>query len=83
MPSLNFSWRICNTYVFLPACVFSAEPGYNAIEYEAAVNSWVRRVRILNADSGIKIYSSIFNTVSDVEIGITPKPRRGGRCVYV
>jgi hypothetical protein len=57
----------------------AAEPGYNAIEYEAAVNSWVRRVRILNADSGIKIYSSVFNTVSDVEIGITPKPRRGGR----
>jgi hypothetical protein len=62
-------------YTTVPA----AEPGYNAIEYEAAVNSWVRRVRILNADSGIKIYSSIFNTVSDVEIGITPKPRRGGR----
>jgi hypothetical protein len=58
----------------------AAEPGYNAIEYEAAVNSWVRRVRILNADSGIKIYSSIFNTVSDVEIGVTPRPRRGGRC---
>ncbi|KAF6249079.1 hypothetical protein COO60DRAFT_1583210 [Scenedesmus sp. NREL 46B-D3] len=46
----------------------TTRPGYNAIEYEAAVNSWVRR-----------IYSSIFNTVSDVEFGVTPKPRRGGR----
>ncbi|KAF8061409.1 hypothetical protein HT031_004500 [Scenedesmus sp. PABB004] len=55
------------------------EPGYNAIEFEAATNSWVRRVRIINADSGIKLYSSIFNTVSDIEVGTSPKPRRGGR----
>jgi hypothetical protein len=25
------------------------------------------------------VNSSIFNAVSDVEIGVTPKPRRGGR----
>lgn len=63
-----------HTHTFLPS-----EPGYNAIEFEAAVNSWVRRVRILNADSAIKIFASMFNTVSDVEVGVTPKPRRGGR----
>ncbi|KAF6249078.1 pectin lyase fold/virulence factor [Scenedesmus sp. NREL 46B-D3] len=55
------------------------EPGYNAIEFEGATNSWVRRVRILNADAAIKVYASIFNTISDVHIGTSTKTRKGGR----
>lgn len=54
------------------------EKGYNAIEFEAAVNSWIRRVRIVNADAAIKLYSSHFNTISDVQIRTSPKPRSGG-----
>lgn len=59
--------------------ICTTEPGYNAIEFEAAVNSWVRRVRITNADAGIKLYASSFNTISDVEVGLQSRPRRGGR----
>lgn len=54
------------------------EKGYNAIEFEAAVNSWIRRVRILNADAGIKIYASMFNTISDVQVSNYPSRRSGG-----
>lgn len=64
----------------LPAVVrCRTEPGYNAIEFESATNSWVRRVRILNADAAIKLYASIFNTISDVQIGTSPRSRKGGR----
>lgn len=31
-------------------------------------HSWVRNVRIINADSAIYMWGSMFNTVSDVEI---------------
>jgi hypothetical protein len=57
-----------------------AEKGFNAIEYEAAVNSWIRRIRITNADAAIKLYSSSFNTVSDVQITQT-RPRSGNKWV--
>ncbi|KAF6260913.1 hypothetical protein COO60DRAFT_1637279, partial [Scenedesmus sp. NREL 46B-D3] len=57
----------------------TTRPGYNAIEFEGATNSWVRRVRILNADAAIKVYASIFNTISDVHIGTSTKTRKGGR----
>jgi len=29
------------------------EPGYNAVSFEAVSNGWLRRVRIVNADSGV------------------------------
>lgn len=45
-----------------------AEAGWNGIEFVSAINSWIRRVRFVNADAAIKLYASIFNTVSDIEI---------------
>ncbi|WIA31910.1 hypothetical protein OEZ86_002770 [Tetradesmus obliquus] len=56
------------------------EKGFNAIEYEAAVNSWIRRIRITNADAAIKLYSSSFNTVSDIQI-TQSRPRSGQKWV--
>lgn len=60
-------------------CVCTAETGYNAIEFIGAVNSWIRRVRIVNADSGVRLYGSLFNTISDIEITNSPWPRKGAR----
>eukprot|EP00775_Hariotina_reticulata_P011527 gene11526-11670_t len=56
------------------------EAGWNGIEFVAAMNCWIRRVRIINADAGIKFYASIFNTISDIEI-LNTAPRHGGRQV--
>jgi hypothetical protein len=72
LPGLIFS-LLCSAAVL-------AEKGFNAIEYEAAVNSWIRRIRITNADAAIKLYSSSFNTVSDVQITQT-RPRSGNKWV--
>jgi hypothetical protein len=44
-----------------------------------AINCWVRRVRVTNADSGVRLFGSLFNTVSDVEVGVSPWSRKGGR----
>jgi hypothetical protein len=58
-----------------------AEAGYNAIEIVGSINSWVRRIRVVNADSGVRLYGSMFNTISDVEITNSPWTRKGGRWV--
>lgn len=42
------------------------ERGYNAIYFHQADNSWVRRVRMVNVDTGIVLWGS-FNLVEDVE----------------
>jgi hypothetical protein len=44
------------------------EPGYNAIELQGLFNSWVRDVRIVNADYGVNLKGSHFITVQDVVI---------------
>lgn len=63
------------------AAVAAAEAGYNAIEFIGAVNCWVRRIRVVNADSGVRLYGSVFNTISDVEVTNSPWTRKGGRWV--
>lgn len=84
---LHLSCDIGNTHADLPLSYpppapsnphCPAEKGYNAIEFEAAVNSWIRRIRITNSDANIKLYSSMFNTVSEVQITQT-RPRSGGK----
>jgi hypothetical protein len=65
----------------LRTVVMHAEAGYNAIEFIGGVNNWIRRIRIVNADSGIRLYGSLFNTISDVEITNSPWSRKGGRWV--
>ncbi|HYX34137.1 MAG TPA: glycosyl hydrolase family 28-related protein [Oligoflexus sp.] len=42
------------------------EQGYNAIDLSGVQNSWVRDIKILNADYGINIRSSFFVSVSDI-----------------
>jgi hypothetical protein len=42
------------------------EKGYNGIYYVGAHDSWVRNVKLLNAELGISIYRSYFVTVTDV-----------------
>lgn len=58
------------------ACCIAQEEGYNAIHLNQLTNSWVRHVRILNADSGIYLWGVTFSTILNLEIGVT-KPRRG------
>jgi len=41
----------------------------------------VRRIRVVNSDSGVRLYGSLFNTISDVEITNAPWTRKGGRWV--
>src|SRR6185369_12598709 len=47
------------------------EAGYNAIELEGVFNSWIRDVRIENADYGVNLNRSRFVTVQDVVIDAT------------
>jgi hypothetical protein len=42
------------------------ERGYNGIYYVGAMDSWVKDVRLVNAELGISIYRSYFVTVTDV-----------------
>jgi hypothetical protein len=42
------------------------EMGFNAIDMGGVAHSWVRNVSIRNADSGIKIGSSVFSTITGV-----------------
>jgi hypothetical protein len=44
------------------------EAGYNAIELAGVFDSWIRDVRIVNADYGVNLKSSRFVTVKDVVI---------------
>jgi len=44
------------------------ERGYNAIYFNGVLNSWVRDVRVLNADYGVNVNGSSFVTVQDVVI---------------
>jgi hypothetical protein len=44
------------------------EAGYNAIELAGVFNSWIRDVRIVNADYGVNLNRSHFITVQDVVI---------------
>jgi hypothetical protein len=44
------------------------EAGYNAIQLANVTNSWVRDVRIVNADLGVTVNGSHFCTVDGVEI---------------
>lgn len=72
---------MCCVAVVAVNILCSAEAGYNAIEIVGSVNSWVRRIRIVNADSGVRFYGSMHNTISDVEITNSPWTRKGGRWV--
>jgi hypothetical protein len=47
------------------------ERGYNAIYYTGVVNSWVRDVRISNADYGVNLGGCFFVTVADVILDTT------------
>jgi hypothetical protein len=47
------------------------EAGYNAIEFAGLFNSWIRDVRIVNADYGVNLNGCRFVTVRDVVIGAT------------
>jgi hypothetical protein len=44
------------------------ELGYNAVHYRGMFNSWVRNVRVLNADYGINFSDSFFCTADGVVI---------------
>ncbi|HEY0709120.1 MAG TPA: hypothetical protein VGG33_20085, partial [Polyangia bacterium] len=44
------------------------ERGFNGIYFDGAHDSWVRNVKILNADFGLSLYRSFFCTVSNVVI---------------
>lgn len=43
------------------------ERGYNAIYLTSAYDSWVRNIRITNADSGILTYDTANTTISNIE----------------
>jgi hypothetical protein len=45
------------------------ENGYNAIHFNAVVDSWVRNVTILNSDYGVNVNGSFFCTVDGVTLG--------------
>ncbi len=48
------------------------ELGYNAIMYTGTVNSWIRNVKILNADYGIFLRDgAMFNTLNNITIDVT------------
>lgn len=53
------------------------EAGYNAITLKNAANSWIRNVKILNADIAVEVNNSYFSTVEGVVIDSTSK-RDGG-----
>lgn len=44
------------------------EQGYNAIHFNSVAHSWVRNVRLKNADSGIFLSHSVFITIDGVVI---------------
>lgn len=55
------------------------EPGYNAISFEGVANGWARRLRILNADSGVFLRGQTkFCTVESIRFSATPKRLRTG-----
>jgi hypothetical protein len=55
------------------------EPGYNAIEFSGITNGWVRRVRIVNADSAIFFRTETkFCTARDVELSFSSRRLRIG-----
>jgi hypothetical protein len=47
------------------------EDGYNAIHFNQLANSWVRNVRIVNADAGVYFWGTQHCTVTGVEITAT------------
>jgi hypothetical protein len=60
--------------------------GYNAVFFRQVSNGWIRRVRILNADSAIYCWGCNFNTFADVEIASTKsrgKEGAGHRAIWL
>jgi len=47
------------------------EKGYNAIHLRGVQDSWVRNVKILNADYGINVSGCFFTTITDVVLDTT------------
>ena len=55
------------------------EPGFNAVNFEGITNGWARRLRIVNADSGILLRNGTrFCTVDDVDFEAGRKRERTG-----
>jgi hypothetical protein len=55
------------------------EPGYNAVDFEGVANGWIRRLRIVNADSGIFFRARTkFCTVQSVIFAAAPGRLRAG-----
>jgi hypothetical protein len=46
------------------------EDGYNGIIFRSVSNAWIKRVNILNSDTGLFVYLSTFVTVSAPRVGL-------------
>lgn len=68
------------TFPNAPSFGHHLERGYNGIYVSSAIDSWVRGVRIVNADSGILTYNSANLTVTDIR---SQGERRGHYAVMV
>jgi hypothetical protein len=53
------------------------EKGYNALELIMSANSWVRRVRVINAESSVACWGCTFTTFEDIEITASASPFSG------
>jgi hypothetical protein len=47
------------------------EEGLNALHFNQVANSWIKDVRFVNADTGIYMWGTAFNTVQDVDVDTT------------
>ena len=54
------------------------EKGYNAIEWNQSTNSWVRRVRILNADNALRFERCMYCIGEDLIIDAPKRPTAVG-----
>ncbi|KAI8465107.1 MAG: pectin lyase fold/virulence factor [Monoraphidium minutum] len=62
------------------------EPGYNAIFYRMTGHSWIKNVRILNADSAVYMWGAVATTIDGLEVGTTSdrgKHGAGHRAVWM
>jgi hypothetical protein len=55
------------------------EKGYNALEMIMSANSWVRRVRVVNAESSVSCWGCTFTTFEDIELAASASPFSRGK----
>jgi hypothetical protein len=55
------------------------EKGYNALEMIMSANSWVRRVKVINAESSVSCWGCTFTTFEDIELWASASPFSRGK----